>query len=70
MTRIILYATYALAYEGTDFASFSALLLIVLACLVATVRPYSQKFALYNYVDTVMISSLAVIYGSIVFIMS
>jgi len=40
---------------------------MVLACLVATVRPYSQKFALYNYVDTVMISTLAVFYGSTVF---
>ena len=65
MTRIVLFATYALAYEGTDFASLGSLLLIVLACLVATVRPYSQKFALYNYVDTVMISALAVLYGSL-----
>ena len=62
-----LYATYALAYEGTDFASLVVLLLIIFACLVATVRPYSQKFALYNYVDTVMISALAVAYGSTVF---
>jgi len=67
ITQIILYATYALAYEGTDFASLSALLLVVLARLVATVRPYSEKFVLYNYVDTVMISALAVTYGSTVF---
>ena len=65
MTRIVLFGTYALAYEGTDFASLSSLLLIILACLVATVRPYSQKFTLYNYVDTVMISALAVLYGSL-----
>ena len=64
LTRIVLFATYALAYEGTDFASLSSLLLIVLACLVATVRPYSQKFTLYNYVDTVMLSALAVMYDS------
>jgi len=64
MARIFLYATYALAYEGTDFASLVVLLLIVFACLVATVRPYSQKFALYNYVDTMMISVLAVFFGS------
>jgi len=62
--RIILFATYALAYEGTDFASLGGLLLIVFACVVATVRPYSEKFALYNNVDTVMISALAVAYGS------
>jgi len=66
ITRIILYTTYALAYEGTDFASQGTLILIVLACLVATVRPYSQKFALYNYVDTVMISALALVYDSTV----
>ena len=66
MTRIILYAAYALAYEGTDCASQIMLFMIVLACLVATVRPYSQKFAVYNYVDTVMISTLAVLYGSTV----
>ena len=61
MTRIFLYATYTLAYEGTDFALLIVLLLIIFACLV---RPYSQKFALYNYVDTVVISALAVFYGS------
>jgi len=66
ITRIILYTTYALAYEGTDFASQGTLLLIVLAGLVATVRPYSHKFALYNYVDTVMISALALVYDSTV----
>jgi len=30
------------------------------------VRPYSEKFALYSCVDTVMISALAVFYGSMV----
>ena len=64
MTQVILYATYSLADEGTDYASLIVLLLIIFASLVATVRPYSQKFALYNYVDTVMISALAVFYGS------
>ena len=61
MTRIVLFATYALAYEGADFFSLATLPLIVLACLVATVRPYSQKYALYNYVDMVMICALAVV---------
>ena len=65
MVRIFGYATYSLAYEGTDYASLIVLILIIFACLVSTVRPYSQKFVLYNYVDTVMISALAVFYGSV-----
>ena len=57
-----MYGTYALAYEGTVFLLQGTLLLILLANLIATVRPYREKFALYNYVDTVMISALAVLY--------
>ena len=60
-------AVYAPAYGGSDFASIIVLLLIVFACLVSTVRPYSQKLLFsINYVDTVMISALAVVFDSTV----
>jgi len=60
-------AVYAPAYGGSDFASIIVLLLIVFACLVSTVRPYSQKLLFsINYVDTVMISALAVLFDSTV----
>ena len=57
-----MYGMYALAYEGTVFLLQGTLLLILLANLIATVRPYRKKFAFYNYVDTVLISALAVLY--------
>jgi len=65
--RINVDAAYAPAYEGSDFASIIVLLLIVFACLVSTVRPYSQKLLFtISYVDTVMISALAVTFDSTV----
>ena len=54
LLRIILFVAFGITLTGLFYAVIT-IIFIVMGILIITVRPYKQKYAIYNKVDAIMI---------------
>ena len=52
--RILLFVLYSITLTSL-FYTFATILFIVMAIIIITVRPYKERYAVYNKVDAIMI---------------
>ena len=62
--RLLLCIVFALTL-GVYYYAAGTVVLIAIAMLVAIIQPYKPEFAVYNAVDSVLILTLAMWYGTV-----
>ena len=66
LVRLILFLIFVFTHSVTYYA-MATIVLIIVAMLLAIVQPYKAEFATYNAVDSVLILTIAMWYGTAVF---